>query len=117
MAGLDTDTQIYANTLTTMETTSKKRPFRLGYILENRWTVLTIIISLLILWMIGRNFVHAVTIRYDIAMLRGEKKSYQEVITADSTLLEELKNDASLERYARETFYMHDDDEEIFIIK
>lgn len=94
-----------------------KSPFSVAYIKENRWTILTISICLVILWMIGSSFIHAVAIRYDIAILRGEREQYQEQITADSTLLEALKNNAELERYARETFYMHDDDEEIFIIK
>lgn len=91
--------------------------FTMTYIAENRWTILTIAISLVILWMIGSSFFHAVAIRYDIAILRGEREEYQEMITTDSTLLESLKNDAELERFARESFYMHDDDEDIFIIK
>lgn len=79
--------------------------------------MLTIVICIVILWMIGSSFIHAVAIRYDIAVLNGEKRIYQEQIEADSTILEQIKSNAGLERYARENFYMHGEKEEIFIIK
>ena len=47
----------------------------------------------------------------------GGKERYQQKITQDSTILENLKNDDSLERYAREHYLMKRKGETIYIIK
>ncbi len=69
------------------------------------------------LFVIGRNAFHAVRIRYEIAVLRGDARRYQERITRDSTMIDNLKYDAELERYARENYFMQRKNEEIFIIE
>lgn len=88
-----------------------------GYILENRWTFLTIVIASVMVIMIGRNVIHAIKISYQISILNAEKALYQASITEDSTLIENLKYDYELERYAREKYLMQREGEEIFIIK
>ena len=44
-------------------------------------------------------------------------RHYQQKITQDSTILENLKDDAFLERYAREHYLMKRQGETIYIIK
>ncbi len=87
------------------------------YIKSNRWSVLFFAIVLFMLFVIGRNIIHAIQIGHDSSILRSEAKQYQKRITADSTLIESLKHDSELERYARENYYLQRPNEEIFIIE
>lgn len=91
--------------------------FSMSYLLANRWTIVTVAIVIFMLVVIGRNLAHAIFIRYEIAVLEGEKGRYQELITADSALIESLKYDKELERYARENYFMQRAKEEIFIVE
>ncbi len=91
--------------------------YSIDYIRENMLTLLTIVIVAFMLFMIGRNAFHAARIRYEIAVLRGDERRYQERITRDSTMIESLRYDAELERYARENYFMQRKNEEIFIIE
>ncbi len=80
-------------------------------------TLLTIVVVLFMLFVIGRNAFHAARIRYEIAILRGDARKYQERITRDSTMIENLRYDSELERYARENYFMQRENEEIFILE
>lgn len=91
--------------------------FSLEYIKANMLTPITILVVIFMLFVIGRNAVHAIHIRYEIGVLRGDARKYQERITKDSTVIESLKYDAELERYARENYFMQRKNEEIFIIE
>ncbi len=94
-----------------------KRIFSFQYILDNRWTVLTLAIIIVMLFMIGRNIIHAVQIGHESSLLRREAELYQERITRDSAVIESLKYDSELERYARENYLLQREDEEIFIVE
>ena len=48
---------------------------------------------------------------------QSQRDYYQQKITQDSTILENLKDDAFLERYAREHYLMKRQGETIYIIK
>ncbi len=87
------------------------------YIADYKWSILTIIIVALILFKISRDVIHATQINIEMAKLKREKREYQNSITRDSTLIEELKTDEELIRYAREQYLMKRDDEDIYIIK
>lgn len=87
------------------------------YIRSNVWTLLTISITVMMIVMIGRNVIHAVSIGLEISKLEREQEHYQYLVTRDSALLESLSHDDELERYAREKFYMQGSNEEIFIIE
>ncbi len=75
------------------------------------------IIMLFMLFIIGRNMIHALSIRGDIATLRSEAEFYREHIKADSTLLDELKYDDKLEKYAREHYRMQRVGERVYIME
>ncbi len=83
----------------------------------NLWRGLTIVIIIIMVVVIGRNFFHAITISGQIGDLQDEKRRFQQSITADSTLLESLKTDDGLEKFARERYHMQLPNEEIFIAK
>lgn len=55
-------------------------------------------------------------IRQRVEEMTAERDMYRAQIEADSTFLENLKQDEFLERYAREKFYMKSPDEEIYVI-
>ncbi len=55
-------------------------------------------------------------VKANIEELSAERDRFRAKIVADSTFLENLKQDAFLEKYAREKFYMKLPDEEIFVI-
>ena len=54
----------------------------------------------------------------EIEKLKKEKRVLKESIEQDKIKMEELRNDKnSLEKFAREEYYMKKDDEVIFIVK
>ncbi len=55
--------------------------------------------------------------RAEVRRLEREIADYQSQITADSLFLEELKDDAELEKFAREKFYMHAEGEEVYLFE
>ena len=55
--------------------------------------------------------------RATVSRLEREIANYQRKITADSLFLEELKDDAKLEKFAREKFYMHAEGEEVYLFE
>ncbi|MFI3292351.1 MAG: septum formation initiator [Rikenellaceae bacterium] len=77
----------------------------------------TALVMLFMLFIIGRNMIHAMSIRGDIAVLEDEAEFYQSHITADSTLLEDLKYDDKLEKYAREHYRLQRRGERVFIME
>lgn len=52
-----------------------------------------------------------------IANLEEEKQFYISKIKEDSVVIEGLKDSAFVERFARETFYMKKDNEEMYVVK
>jgi hypothetical protein len=53
----------------------------------------------------------------EMSHLKTRKAIYEESIRRDSLLIENLKNDEFLERYAREKFYMQGKNEDLFIVE
>ena len=70
------------------------------------WITTTAIIVLFTLFFVGRNLLHVLRIKGEIADLEREEEHYRTRITADSTLVEQLRYDDYLEAYAREHFHM-----------
>lgn len=86
-----------------------------GYIKENRWSIVTLVISMVMIMTIGRNALHSVVITAQIAELESECEHYRSEIKRDSSILERLKDDDELMRYARERYYMRRKGEDLFI--
>lgn len=81
------------------------------------WRFLTTVVVLFMLFVVGRNLVHAVKIKGQIGSLRRQADLYRERIAQDSTLVERLRYDDYLEEYARENYHMQRSDEHVYIIK
>lgn len=62
------------------------------------------------------NFLESRLLDDRIRELEAEKAYHQHKISADSAVIEGLKDSAFLERYSRENFLMHLPDEEIYLI-
>ena len=88
--------------------------FRIG---RRFWIVTTAIILVFTVLLVGRNLLHTVRIRRQIAVLEREKALYEERIARDSALLERLRYDDYLEEYARENYHMQRRGEHVYIIK
>ena len=63
------------------------------------------------------NLIEAWRLKQKINELEAQKDYYQHKITEDSTILENLKDDRFLERYAREHYLMKREDETIYLLK
>ena len=88
--------------------------FRIG---RRFWIVTTAIILVFTVLLVGRNLLHTVRIRRQIAVLEREKALYEERIARDSALLERLRYDDYLEEYARERYRMQRRDEHVYILE
>ena len=73
------------------------------------------------LWLITvfdkNNLIEAWRLKQKINELEAQKDYYQNKITEDSTILENLKDDRFLEQYAREHYLMKREDETIYLLK
>lgn len=49
--------------------------------------------------------------------LQNNKEYFQKEITKDKTFIQKLDDDDEMEKFARETYYLKKENEEIFIIK
>ncbi len=78
---------------------------------------LTAAIMLFMIFIIGRNMIHALSIKGEISALEYEAEYFMKHIKSDSTLLEELKYDDKLEKYAREHYRMQRRGESVYVIE
>ena len=88
--------------------------FRIG---RRFWIVTTAIILVFTVLLVGRNLLHTVRIRRQIAVLEREKALYEERIARDSALLERLRYDDYLEEYAREHYRMQRRGEHVYLLE
>lgn len=63
----------------------------------------------------GRNLLDRVRLKEDIRELREQQEYYLDKISADSTLIENLKDNDFLEQYAREKYLMKRDGDVVYI--
>ncbi|MBQ9138323.1 MAG: septum formation initiator family protein [Alistipes sp.] len=80
------------------------------------WRIFTIVISVLTLFIILRSAWSIVGSYRNIHRLNARAEQLQRQITADSTLVEQLKYDEHLERFAREHYNMQRPDEKVYIL-
>ena len=84
---------------------------------EYAWRIILVSVVMLGIILIGRPLVSLIRTSIEIRELNKEKALYEASIRRDSTLIENLKNDDFLERYAREKYFMQGKDEQVFIIE
>lgn len=93
--------------------------FSVNNFLKDRrlWVISIVIFVLLIAVFDKNNLIEVWKLNQQLKELESQRDYYQQKITQDSTILENLKNDDSLERYAREHYLMKRKRETIYIIK
>jgi hypothetical protein len=75
------------------------------------------VLAILGVILIGHPASSIVSSLIEMSHLKTRKAIYEESIRRDSLLIENLKNDEFLERYAREKFYMQGKNEDLFIVE
>lgn len=81
------------------------------------WRVTLASVILLGVILISRPLYSIIRTSIEIKELNREKAIYKNSIRRDSTLIENLKNDEFLERYAREKYLMQGKNEQVFIVE
>lgn len=84
---------------------------------EHAWRIATWSAVILGVILIGRPLFSLIKTRQEIRQLNREKAIYEASIRRDSLLIENLKNDEFLERYAREKYFMQGKNEQVFIVE
>ena len=80
--------------------------------------MISIIIFILLITVFDKNnLIEVWKLNQQLNELESQRDYYQQKITQDSTILENLKDYAFLERYAREHYLMKRQGETIYIIK
>ncbi|MFR9649602.1 MAG: septum formation initiator family protein [Rikenellaceae bacterium] len=81
------------------------------------WVLATVVIGGAIVINIGRSTLRSIEIQREINALTREANGYLKRIKADSILIESLKHDDLLEKYARERHNMQHPSEDVYIIE
>lgn len=81
------------------------------------WRILTIVVSVLTLFIIGRSVISIIRSQHHINILEREQREYLNRIAEDSIMLQNLKNDDYLEQFARERYNMQRKGERIYIME
>ena len=80
--------------------------------------MISIIIFILLITVFDKNnLIEVWKLNQQLNELESQRDYYQQKITQDSTILENLKDDTFLERYAREHYLMKRQGETIYIIR
>ena len=84
---------------------------------EYAWRIIVIAVIVLGAILIGRPLFSLILTSLEIRASNKEKTIYEASIRRDSLLIENLKNDEFLERYAREKYFMQGKGEQVFIVE
>ena len=88
------------------------------FLKDRRLWMISIIIFILLMTVFDKNnLIEVWKLNQQLNELESQRDYYQQKITQDSTILENLKDDVFLERYAREHYLMKRQGETIYIIK
>lgn len=112
MEHLHSEPQIYANTI-------MKRWFIALWerIRVYAWWIVYLLIAAAGLYLIGKPVISLIDTSIRMHTLNKEKEEYEQIIKENNTFLENLKSKEFLEQYARETYYMQNPDEQIYIVE
>lgn len=80
--------------------------------------IVTIVAFVLLVTVLDRNsFIDRAEVREEIVKLKAQRDYYLEKIEQDSTILEKLKDNGFIEKYAREHFLMKRDSDVVYILE
>lgn len=81
------------------------------------WILLVLTVAIFTGTIVVRNLFHTLEVNHKVRLLEEEKESLEAKISADSLLMEQLKDDDYLEEYARNRFRMHRAGEEVYVFE
>ncbi|MFI3314542.1 MAG: septum formation initiator family protein [Rikenellaceae bacterium] len=93
------------------------KKIKIGFLTNIQIAIIGIVVFSLFYFRYGdENYKVKRALKYELDSLTNHVDSLRNKIYKDSLMIERLKNDNKyLEKYARETFYMHKEGEEVFI--
>lgn len=86
-------------------------------ILSNKYLLIFLIFLIWMLFLDGSSYLLHRELNEERDKLKGNAAYFKERITEDNKQIEQLKDSAGLERFAREKYLMKKDNEEIYIIE
>lgn len=96
---------------------SKLKNSKIFRFFSNKYVIIAVVF---IVWMFffdtNSFFVHQ-ELNQEINELENNKNYFQNEINRDKEFLEKLKNEDEMEKFARETYYLKKENEDIFIIE
>lgn len=84
--------------------------------LINRYTITILIFAIIYLFVGDQSICNYIRHQRQINSLKEQRDEYQKEIQQAEHRLKILQNKDSLEKFARETYYMHRADEKVFVI-
>ena len=87
-------------------------------IIKNKYLLVTVAFFAWVIFFDSNSIIEWSSIRSNINRQEKEKTYYKEEIKSAEEKLQELSsNKDSLEKFAREQFYFHEEDEDLYIVK
>ncbi|MHC1690183.1 MAG: septum formation inhibitor [Bacteroidales bacterium] len=87
-------------------------------IIKNKYLLVTVAFFAWVIFFDSNSIIEWSSIRSNINRQEKEKTYYkQEIKSAEEKLQELSSNKDSLEKFAREQFYFHEEDEDLYIVK
>lgn len=89
-----------------------------NFILKNKFWLTIVLFLFWIIFLDQNNIFQLISYDKEINDLKNQKEYLLDKIVEDSTKLYQLRtDDKSLEKFAREEYFMHKPNEEVFVIK
>lgn len=90
---------------------------KLPVFLKNKYLIALLVVAVWLLFFDKNNMIQQWRLQRQLHEMRRDRQYYLEEIARDSTKLKKLTEDPeALEKYARETYLMKKENEDIFII-
>ena len=86
-------------------------------ILTNRYILVLLVFTVWMLFFDTNSWLTHQKLDDEISEIKTNIKYYQSEIEQDNKVLNTLKDSVEIEKYARETYYMKRENEDVFIIK
>ena len=86
-------------------------------ILGNRYVIVLVFFAVWMLFLDNTSYLEHRILNKQLNELEDNKKYYQDEIKKDSENIKQLKNPDQIEKYARDTYFMNRDSEDIHIIE
>lgn len=95
----------------------KERFTKWRKVLLNKYVITLTLFAVVLIFVGNQSLVSRIGYASDIRQKKAELRDYQNKISQTRSDIQSLDNPDSLERYAREHYLMHADNEDVYIIK